>query len=85
MHDNMLVNVSGLPGHAMGMDLNIEHIIQYLKVQFGHSFKLYCHLLTENACLYRHCLPQGIYANWERLGNISAAVNYLQLIKTKVA
>lgn len=35
----MLVNVSGLPGHAMGMDLNIEHIIRYLKVWFGHSFK----------------------------------------------
>ena len=28
----MIVNVSGLPGHAMGMDLNIEHIIRYLKV-----------------------------------------------------
>jgi len=33
MRDNMLVNVSGIPGHAMGMDLNIEHLIRYLKVQ----------------------------------------------------
>ncbi len=32
MRDNMLVNVSGNPGHAMGIDLNIEHLIGYLKV-----------------------------------------------------
>jgi len=32
MLDNMLVNVSGIPG---GMDLNIEHLIHYLKVQIG--------------------------------------------------
>lgn len=32
MRDNMIVNVSGLlAGHAMGMDLNIDHIIWYLK------------------------------------------------------
>jgi len=33
MHDNMIVNVSGLPGHFMAVDLNIEHLIGYLKVQ----------------------------------------------------
>ncbi|KAH9025425.1 hypothetical protein EDB84DRAFT_1241631, partial [Lactarius hengduanensis] len=32
MRDNMLVNPSGLPGHVMGIDLNIKHLIQYLKV-----------------------------------------------------
>ena len=32
MRDNILVNPSGLPGHAMGMDLNMEHLIRYLKV-----------------------------------------------------
>lgn len=32
MRDNMLVNVSGLPGHFMPVDLNIEHLIGYLKV-----------------------------------------------------
>lgn len=32
MHDTMLVNPSGLPGRAMGIDLNIEHLIGYLKV-----------------------------------------------------
>ena len=31
MRDNMLVNVSGKPGHAMGIDMNIEHMIRYLK------------------------------------------------------
>ncbi|THU75799.1 hypothetical protein K435DRAFT_880153 [Dendrothele bispora CBS 962.96] len=32
MRDNMLVNVSGLPGHFMGIDMNIEHIIGELKI-----------------------------------------------------
>ncbi|KAH6911331.1 hypothetical protein BKA70DRAFT_1560410 [Coprinopsis sp. MPI-PUGE-AT-0042] len=31
MRDNMIVNVSGLPGHGMGIDLNLEHLINYLK------------------------------------------------------
>ncbi|KAH8993555.1 hypothetical protein EDB86DRAFT_2805407, partial [Lactarius hatsudake] len=31
MHDNMLVNVSGLTGHVMPIDLNIEHLIGELK------------------------------------------------------
>ncbi|EDR07474.1 uncharacterized protein LACBIDRAFT_327989 [Laccaria bicolor S238N-H82] len=33
MHDNMLVNISRLPRHAM--DLNIEHLIGYLKHLFA--------------------------------------------------
>ncbi|KAH8986497.1 hypothetical protein EDB92DRAFT_1818309 [Lactarius akahatsu] len=57
IRDNMLVNPSGLPGHAMGIDMNIEHLIQYLK---------------------------GIYSNWDRLGNIAAGLNYLQLVKKQV-
>ena len=32
MRDNMLVNMSGLDGHFMPIDLNIEHIIGQLKV-----------------------------------------------------
>jgi hypothetical protein len=32
MRDNMIINVSGLSGHFMAVDLNIEHLIGYLKV-----------------------------------------------------
>ncbi|KAF8811264.1 hypothetical protein BYT27DRAFT_7090248, partial [Phlegmacium glaucopus] len=32
MRDNMLVNVSGLEGHAMPIDTNIEHLIGELKM-----------------------------------------------------
>ena len=32
MRDAMLVNPSGLPGHWMGIDMNIEHLIRSLKV-----------------------------------------------------
>lgn len=38
MRDAMLVNPSGIPGHAMGMDLNIEHLIRYLKVNCDATF-----------------------------------------------
>ncbi|PPR02842.1 hypothetical protein CVT24_002320 [Panaeolus cyanescens] len=31
MRDNSLINVSGLDGHCMGVDLNIEHLIKELK------------------------------------------------------
>lgn len=27
---------------------------------------------------------KGIYSNWDRLGNISAGINYLQLVKKQV-
>lgn len=33
MHNSMLVNVLRLPEHFMPVDLNIEHLIGYLKVQ----------------------------------------------------
>ena len=32
MQDNMLINPSGLEGHAMEIDKNIEHLIDDLKV-----------------------------------------------------
>ncbi|RXW23948.1 hypothetical protein EST38_g1908 [Candolleomyces aberdarensis] len=35
MCDTMLINVSRLPGHAMGIDRNIEHLIGYLKALFA--------------------------------------------------
>ncbi|KAF8055297.1 hypothetical protein FPV67DRAFT_1436466 [Lyophyllum atratum] len=63
MRDNMLVNPSGLPGHWMAIDLNIEHLIGYLKALFA---------------------AKGVYANWDRLGNISASIAQLQEIKTRV-
>ena len=43
MRNNMLVNVSGLAGHAMPIDLNIEHLIGELKVRMirrRHFLKL---------------------------------------------
>ena len=33
MRDAMLINMSGLEGHWMPIDLNIEHLIKFLKVR----------------------------------------------------
>ncbi|KAG0698558.1 hypothetical protein DFH29DRAFT_1081734 [Suillus ampliporus] len=35
MRDNALVNFSGLEGHSMPIDLNIEHLIKFLKMFFA--------------------------------------------------
>ncbi|KAF9470444.1 hypothetical protein BDN70DRAFT_821381, partial [Pholiota conissans] len=64
MRDTMLVNMSGREGHAMPIDLNIEHLIGFIKTLFS---------------------AKGLYSTWDRLSSISASVNYLQLIKKKVA
>ncbi|KAF8873122.1 hypothetical protein BD779DRAFT_1452195, partial [Infundibulicybe gibba] len=64
MRDNLLINISGLPGHAMGIDMNIEHLIWYLKALFA---------------------AKGMYSNWERGGDISAAIDNLQTLKKQIA
>jgi hypothetical protein len=48
----------------MAIDLNIEHLIGYLKHLFA---------------------SKGVYSHWDRLGNISAAINHLQAIKKQVS
>lgn len=40
MRDNMLVNMTGLEGHWMPTDLNIEHLIKFLKVGFIDDYEL---------------------------------------------
>jgi len=37
MRDNMLINISGLDGHAMPIDENIEHLIGQLKARNSFS------------------------------------------------
>ncbi|KAF8837838.1 hypothetical protein BDN67DRAFT_1026024 [Paxillus ammoniavirescens] len=63
MRDNMLVNPTGLEGHFMPIDLNIEHLIIFLKRFFA---------------------VRGVYASWDRLGDISAAVDLLQHVRKQV-
>jgi hypothetical protein len=67
----------------MGIDLNIKHLIRYLKVRdtIGiHS----CVTKQSLKCNQGLFAAKGIYSNWDRLGNIAAGINYLQLIKKRV-
>jgi hypothetical protein len=41
MQDMMLVNVLGLSGHSMAIDLNIDHLIGSLKVVIVEFMKLF--------------------------------------------
>ena len=38
MRDNMLVNISGLDGHSMAININMEHLIGQLKVSSPFIF-----------------------------------------------
>lgn len=51
MCDNMLVNSSGNAGHAMGIDMNIEHLIRYLKASKSLLNKLNFDQTGSRACL----------------------------------
>ena len=75
----MLVNVSGLEGHSMAIDMNMEHLIGQLKVSClvnrMNILTMVQELLT----------AKGLQSTWDRLGNISAAIDYLNKIKKKVS
>jgi len=42
MRDNMIVNLTGLIGHCMPIDLNIEHLIGYLKASGSRTLDTSC-------------------------------------------
>ncbi|THU98741.1 hypothetical protein K435DRAFT_856389 [Dendrothele bispora CBS 962.96] len=60
MRDNMIINVAGLPGHGMGIDMNIEHLIDTLKGLLA---------------------AKGVYLDWYRYRQITAAIKYLEALK----
>jgi hypothetical protein len=82
MRDNMIICISGLgAGHCMPMDLNIEHLIGYLKVIYFHLCVRLPFILSFKILLQ----AKGLNSTWDRLGNISAAIVHLQRVKKKVA
>jgi len=58
MRDNMLVNVSGLEGHSMPIDLNIEHLIGELKV-LKNRLNFLRALFNQ---FHRNCLKQKAFS-----------------------
>ena len=60
MRDNMLVNLTGLEGHCMPIDLNIEHLIKFLKVGPSHEFVQVPTYIGSFSSLQRGSMPPGI-------------------------
>ena len=77
----MIVNLTGLVGHCMPIDLNIEHLIGYLKASACCILHVFYILSHPPQFLFA---AKGLYSTWERLGNISAIVEFLQNIKKQV-
>ncbi|KAF7966984.1 hypothetical protein HWV62_36286 [Athelia sp. TMB] len=73
----MLKNMSGVPGNCMGTDLNIEHVIRFLKVGSLETNGIY--ITHAGQFLFAN---HGLHSSWDRLGDISASANYLMKIKT---
>ena len=71
MRDIMLVNPTGIPGHAMGIDLNIEHLIRYLKVSCSIIFVFVNYVNNGNTvglvCGQRHLWKLG--PAWKHIGS----------------
>jgi hypothetical protein len=81
MRDNMIVNLTGLVGHCMPIDLNIVHLFGYLKVSASCILDILYMLSYPLQFLFA---TKGLYSTWERVGSISAIVEYLQNIKKQV-
>ncbi|KAF8871289.1 hypothetical protein BD779DRAFT_1454211, partial [Infundibulicybe gibba] len=64
VRDNMIINMSGIPGKAQAVDENMEHNI-------GDGKDLFA--------------AKGMYGGWDRLANISAAIDVLGSVKRNVA
>ncbi|KIK90529.1 hypothetical protein PAXRUDRAFT_151728, partial [Paxillus rubicundulus Ve08.2h10] len=78
--DSMLVNLSGLEGHFMPIDLNIEHCIKFLKEcsRYGGI------LLLNLKVIWLFFTGKGVYTTWDCLGDISATVDLLQNVQKQV-
>ena len=71
MRDSMLVNFTGLEGHFMPIDLNIEHLIRSLKVRIRVinimiSLYLICNELALFCCKRNLC---KLGSTWRHLSN----------------
>ena len=78
----MLVNISGLEGHSMAIDIYMEHLIGQLKVSFLFILAICTNILT---LVQELLLAKGLESTWDRLGDISAAIDYLNKIKKKTS
>jgi hypothetical protein len=78
----MIITKTGVPGKGMGVDMNIEHCIDKTKVRIPH--------LTTKSNKLTHIfkgmfVAKGIYADWDRLSNISAAIDVLDEVQKNVS
>ena len=78
--DNMLVNLMGIKGHCMPIDLNIGHLIKFLKVRLSCKF-----FPSSNLHHWQHFFAaKGVYTSWDHLGDILATVYLLQSVCKQV-
>ncbi|KAJ7803074.1 hypothetical protein B0H14DRAFT_2384908, partial [Mycena olivaceomarginata] len=74
VRDNMIFNMSGGRDKGQGVDMNMEHNIGKIK-----ALCTYANIDQE---LFA---SKGVYGGWDRLANISAAIDVLDSIKTSMA
>jgi hypothetical protein len=75
----MLINMSGIDNQWMGVDMNIEHLINFLKVMFFVVRDQSTYLSNQTVFT-----SKGVHASWDRLGDISVASNVLRATKKRL-
>jgi hypothetical protein len=60
MRDNALVNLTGLDGHCMAIDLNIEHLIKFLKAWVNLDGRTSTNIIYSSSSRPRVSIPLGI-------------------------
>ena len=81
MRDNMLISIRGKDGHFMGVDLNIEHNINYQKVnQFN---RLYFISINVQHILQKFFAGKGVHGTAKHLSDLSPVVPIYRPLKEK--
>jgi hypothetical protein len=75
----MLINMSGIDNQWMGVDMNIEHLINFLKVTIFVVRDQRTYLLNQTVFT-----SKGVHVSWDRLGDISVASNVLRATKKRL-
>ncbi|RXW14107.1 hypothetical protein EST38_g11748 [Candolleomyces aberdarensis] len=82
MRDMMIVNPSGIPGHCIATDTNMEYTIRDVKVC---DFDVLILKFEYNNIIQELITVKGLQGTWDHVSKVSAAITYLKEIKRKTA
>ncbi|KAF8208263.1 hypothetical protein K438DRAFT_1813697 [Mycena galopus ATCC 62051] len=80
VRDNIIINMTGGRDRCEGVDANMEHQIKHMKVCDSISYTF--GLISLRQELFA---AKGLYGSWDRLADISAAIDVIGSVKKSIA